>query len=52
MNTPQLNIIVKSAPLSLDFIKVFKNIERNYDIIHVHSPNPLAEILSIFSRKK
>ncbi|MFN4305661.1 glycosyltransferase [Sulfurihydrogenibium azorense] len=48
----KMNIKLNSAPLSLDFIKLFKSIEKKYDLIHVHSPNPLAEVISIFSIKK
>lgn len=48
----KMNVKLNSAPLSYDFVKTFKKIEKNYDIIHVHSPNPLAEILSLFSHKK
>ncbi|GIU70237.1 MAG: mannosyltransferase [Candidatus Woesearchaeota archaeon] len=48
----KMNIKVNSAPLSYDFIKIFKRIEREYDIIHIHSPNPLAEFLSLFTDKK
>jgi len=47
-----MNIKLNSAPLSYDFIKIFKRIEREYDIIHIHSPNPLAEFLSLFTDKK
>lgn len=43
---------VRSAPISLDYVKVFKKIEKDYDIIHVHSPNPIAELLAIYSSKK
>ena len=46
------NIVFKSAPLSFDFVKTYMYIEKNYDIIHVHSPNPLAEILATLSPKK
>jgi len=45
------NIKINSAPLSLDFIVKFNTLVKNYDLIHIHSPNPLAEILSIFSKK-
>lgn len=47
-------MIVKlnSAPLSYAFYKTFNDIAENYDIIHVHSPNPLAEILAIKTDKK
>jgi len=48
----KMNIKLNSAPLSYDFIKIFKRIEREYDIIHIHSPNPLAEFLSLFTDKK
>ncbi|MDM7274430.1 glycosyltransferase [Sulfurihydrogenibium azorense] len=48
----KMNIKINSAPLSWDFIKTFKEIEKKYDLIHVHSPNPLAEFISIFSDKK
>lgn len=48
----RMNIKLNSAPFSMDLVKTFKAIEKEYDIIHVHSPNPLAEILSIFSSKK
>lgn len=47
----EMNLKIRSAPISIDFIKKFKKIESTYDIIHIHSPNPLAEILSIFSSK-
>ena len=48
----KMNMRLNSAPISLEFIKKFLDIEANYDIIHIHSPNPLAEILSIYSRRK
>jgi len=47
----KMNIKLNSAPISLDFILRFKALTNNYDIIHLHSPNPLAEILSTFSKK-
>ncbi|GAB6065811.1 glycosyltransferase family 4 protein [Aquifex pyrophilus] len=47
----KMNIKLNSAPLSLDFIKTFKQIEKKYDIIHVHSPNPLAEMVALFTSK-
>ncbi|MDK2922257.1 MAG: hypothetical protein PWR24_1814 [Desulfonauticus sp.] len=47
----KMNLKLSSAPLSIDFIKKFVKLAKNYDIIHVHSPNPLAEVLSIFSSK-
>ncbi|MBX6361786.1 MAG: glycosyltransferase [Acidobacterium ailaaui] len=42
------NIKFNSAPISIDYLKKFKEIVNNYDIIHVHCPNPFAEILSLF----
>ncbi|MGB9675010.1 MAG: glycosyltransferase, partial [Candidatus Nanoarchaeia archaeon] len=45
------NLKFASAPLSMDFIKCFKKLVKKYDLIHIHSPNPVAEILSIFSSK-
>jgi glycosyltransferase involved in cell wall biosynthesis len=47
-----MNIRLNSTPFSYDYIKIFKEIVNDYDIIHVHSPNPLAEILSLFTNKK
>ena len=46
------NIILNSAPLSYDYIKTFLKIHKKYDIIHIHSPNPLAEIASLWIDKK
>lgn len=43
---------VRSAPISLDYMRIFRKIENDYDIIHVHSPNPIAELLAIYSSKK
>jgi len=40
--------ITNSAPFSIDYIKTFFLIKKDYDILHIHSPNPLAEILSFF----
>jgi glycosyltransferase involved in cell wall biosynthesis len=48
----KMNVKLNSAPLSYDFIKVFRKIINNYDIIHVHSPNPLAETLLLTTNKK
>jgi len=47
----KLDINVNSAPLSLDYIINFSKITKNYDIIHVHSPNPLGEFISLFIDK-
>ena len=48
----KMNIKLNSAPLSYDFVKTFQKIANDYDIIHIHSPNPLAEVLSLFTEKK
>jgi glycosyltransferase involved in cell wall biosynthesis len=47
-----MNLKLNSAPLSYDYIKTFRKIVKHYDIIHVHSPNPLAEILTLITDKK
>jgi len=47
-----MNIILNSAPLSYDFVRTFMKIQKDFDIIHIHSPNPLAEMFSLFSDKK
>jgi glycosyltransferase involved in cell wall biosynthesis len=46
------NLKFNAAPISYDYIKTFRKIVRHYDIIHVHSPNPLAEILTLITDKK
>jgi len=46
------NLKLNAAPLSYDYIKTFRKIVWHYDIIHVHSPNPLAEILTLITDKK
>jgi glycosyltransferase involved in cell wall biosynthesis len=48
----KMNLKLHSAPLSYDYIKNFRKIVKHYDIIHVHSPNPLAEILTLITDKK
>ncbi len=48
----KMTLKLNSAPLSYDFIKTFRKIEKEYDIIHLHSPNPLAEMVSLFTDKK
>ncbi len=47
----KMNVKLNSAPLSYDYFKNFKKIINNYDIIHVHTPNPLAEILTLMTKK-
>jgi len=48
----KLNLKLNAAPLSYDFLKTFKKIVNDYDIVHIHSPNPLAEMLSLTTNKK
>ncbi len=48
----KMNLKLNSAPLSYDYIKTFRKIVKHYNIIHVHSPNPLAEILTLITDKK
>lgn len=48
----KMNIKLNSTLIPIDFIKIFKKIVKNYDMLHIHSPNPLAEIISIFTNKK
>ncbi len=40
-----------SAPFSLALVRYFLKVQNNYDIIHIHTPNPLAEVLSFFTNK-
>ncbi len=47
----KLKMKLNSALISFNFIKKFSDLISKYDIIHIHSPNPLAEMLSIFSVK-
>jgi len=48
----KMNVKLNSAPLSYDYIKTFLRIFKDYDIIHIHSPNPLAEMISLLADKK
>ena len=52
LHSCKMNVKLNSAPLSYDFVKTFIKIQKDFDIIHVHSPNPLAEMLALFSNKK
>lgn len=47
----KMNLKVSSAPISFEFLRKGLSIAHNYDIIHIHSPNPLAEILSLFIKR-
>ncbi|WP_251984260.1 glycosyltransferase [Escherichia coli] len=40
-------IVLFSTPISISFINKWRKIKDNYDIIHVHLPNPLA-VLAIY----
>lgn len=41
-----------SACISLDFIKILKRVADNYDILHVHLPNPMAHLAILLCRPK
>jgi len=41
-----------STSISIDFIKIFKRIADNYDIIHLHLPNPMAHLAIMLCRPK
>lgn len=44
--------VVASTPLSYSLIKTLKKIQDNYDIIHVHLPNPMANLAIFLTRPK
>lgn len=48
----KLNIKKFSTLFSLQVIKIFKKIRNDYDIIHVHSPDPMAAIAMFLSKPK
>lgn len=41
-----------STPLPKGFVRTFFRIRKDYDIIHVHVPNPIASLVSLFAPKK
>ena len=41
-----------STPLPKGILRAFLKIRNNYDIIHVHVPNPIASIVSLLAPKK
>lgn len=47
----KMDFKLNSAPLSYDFLYSYKKIVEQYDLVHVHSPNPMAELISIFCQK-
>lgn len=48
----KMNLKFASAPLSLNYVKQFLKIAKTYDILHIHAPNPLGEIISFFTNKR
>jgi len=41
-----------STCISLDFIKILKRVAGNYDILHLHLPNPMAHLAILLCRPK
>ncbi len=48
----KVNFILNSAPISFEYVLNFLKFINSYDIIHIHSPNPLAEVLSLLCDNK
>lgn len=44
--------IKASQPLSKGIVRTFLRIRKDYDIIHVHVPNPIASVVSLLSPKR
>jgi glycosyltransferase, family 1 len=44
--------IIASTPLSYSFITTLKKIQNNYDIIHIHLPNPMANLAVFLTQPK
>ncbi|MFK8302436.1 glycosyltransferase [Capnocytophaga stomatis] len=44
--------VIASTPLSLNFIFLLKKIQYQYDIIHIHLPNPMANLAVYLTRPK
>lgn len=44
--------VVASTPLSYNLITTLKKIQDNYDIIHIHLPNPMANLAVFLTRPK
>ncbi len=47
----KVNFKINTAPISFKYTSFFFKIYKNYDIIHLHSPNPLGELISLFAKK-
>jgi len=45
-------IVMSSAPVSIDYLLTFRRIIHEYDIIHVHLPNPLASLALLLTNLK
>jgi len=46
------NFFFNGAPISVDYALAFFKMKDSYDIIHVHCPVPMAEIVSLFTNQK
>ena len=44
--------IVASTPLSYTFITALKRIQGEYDLIHIHLPNPMANLAVFLQRDR
>ena len=44
--------VIASTPLSYSFINTLKKIQNEYDIIHIHLPNPMANLAVFLTRPK
>lgn len=44
--------VVASTPLSYSFVSTLKKIQNEYDIIHIHLPNPMANLAVFLTRPK
>ena len=44
--------VIASTPLSFSFITTLKKIQNEYDIIHIHLPNPMANLAIFLTRPK
>lgn len=44
--------VLASTPLSYSIIPILKKIQHNYDIIHIHLPNPMANLAVFLTQPK